>query len=187
VEEEHRNTTEGASRYDCEQCRQPFKSAQGLAGHRRLAHSASTGRELDDRSRGLEERQRALEARAVEIARTEAAAKRREAENARRKREIEQTGPSSIGLTQCKDCDAWFEDSNALADHSESVHSLALVVAKESGVSRGRVDEVWTEACRKSKRHPRETPEEIVKRFWGEKDREILEKLRERGAVFEEG
>jgi hypothetical protein len=81
----------------CPDCGQPFKNAQGLAGHRRLAHSASTARALDERNQALTEHQRALETKAAELARKEEAARRREAEAARRERaarEIEETPDS---------------------------------------------------------------------------------------------
>jgi hypothetical protein len=55
---------------DCVDCDQPFKTAQGLAGHRRLAHSTSIRFEL--------------EAKQEELARQEAAARRRESEVAQR-------------------------------------------------------------------------------------------------------
>jgi hypothetical protein len=72
----------------CDDCGLPFKTAQGLAGHRRLAHSTSTARALDERNRELEAHRQALEQRAAEIARTEEATRRREAEVARRQREL---------------------------------------------------------------------------------------------------
>lgn len=68
----------------CPDCGQSYKTPQGLAGHRRLAHSTNTARVLDERSRGLGERQRALDARASEIERKEASA-RRQVEATRRR------------------------------------------------------------------------------------------------------
>ena len=80
---------------ECQDCRQPFKTAQGLAGHRRLAHSASTARELEVRRRSTEQkeaelraRQEAAERKAAEATRAAEAARRREAEIARRQREL---------------------------------------------------------------------------------------------------
>jgi hypothetical protein len=81
----------------CPDCGQSYKTPQGLAGHRRLAHSASTARALDERNQGLTEHLRALETKAAEVARKEEAARRREAEAARRERaarEIEETPES---------------------------------------------------------------------------------------------
>jgi len=81
----------------CPDCGAPFKNAQGLAGHRRLAHSTSTARALDERSRELDEHRRALERQSGELKRREEAARRRETEAARRERaarEIEETPES---------------------------------------------------------------------------------------------
>ena len=81
----------------CPDCGQGFKNAQGLAGHRRLAHSASTARALDERGRELDEHRQALESKSAEITRRETAAKRRETELAHREqaaREIEETSES---------------------------------------------------------------------------------------------
>ena len=78
----------------CPDCGQSYKTPQGLSGHRRLAHSASTVQALDERRQELEEHGRALESKSAEIARREAAAKRRETELGRRElaaREIEET------------------------------------------------------------------------------------------------
>jgi vacuolar-type H+-ATPase subunit I/STV1 len=78
----------------CPECGRPSKTAQGLAGHRRLAHSASTARFLDERSRALEAKEKATERKATEAAKAAEATKRREAELARRERaarEIEET------------------------------------------------------------------------------------------------
>ena len=169
---------------NCKDCNQSFKTTQGLAGHRRLAHSTSTARELDERNRGLTERQRALEQRTAEVARAEQAAKHREAEAVRRQREIAETGPNSIGLNRCEDCGAWFENSGELRTHSRAVHPLDEKVASEVGVSKGRVNEVWTEAAHKQKRHADETTEQIVKRFWSGTDQKILRSLLDHNAAF---
>ena len=79
----------------CPDCGQSYKTPQGLAGHRRLKHSASTARELEERKRSAEQkeaelraRQEATERRAAEAARVAEATKRREAEIARRQREL---------------------------------------------------------------------------------------------------
>jgi hypothetical protein len=175
--EESGNSAEASPPNDCEDCGQSFRSPQGLAGHRRLTHSASTRRELEELSR-------ATDAKEAEVAQRAKAAKERETALARRQREIEETGPSAIGLEECQDCGAWFDNSETLKDHSRTVHPLDGAVASEAGVSRNRVNELWTEACRKSERHPNETPEEIIGRFWDGKDREILQKLREHNAAF---
>ena len=88
-------TDQPAPTNECQDCRQPFKTAQGLAGHRRLAHSASTARELEVRRRSTEQkeaelraRQEAAERKAAEATRAAEAARRREAEIARRQREL---------------------------------------------------------------------------------------------------
>ena len=98
-EKERQVATEqpNAESYPCPDCGQSYKTPQGLAGHRRLAHSASTARALDERGRELDEHGNALESRSVEIARREATTKRRESELARREqaaREIEETPES---------------------------------------------------------------------------------------------
>lgn len=79
----------------CDYCEKPFKTAQGLAGHRRLAHSTSTARELDERKRSTEQREAELrereavaERKTAETSRSVDAVKRREAEVARRQREL---------------------------------------------------------------------------------------------------
>lgn len=178
-------TEEPVSReFPCPDCGHSYKTAQGLAGHRRLAHSASTVRVLDERTRELDEHGRALESKSAEVARREAAAKRREAELSRRQREIDETGPSSIGLAQCQDCGAWFDDSGNLRTHTRSVHPLDEKVASEVGVSNSRVNEVWTEAAYKQKRHPDETTEQIVKRFWSGTDQRILRSLLNHNAAL---
>jgi hypothetical protein len=169
----------------CPDCGQGYKTPQGLAGHRRLAHSASTARALDERGRELDEHRQALESKSAEIARREDTAKRQEAELARRKREIDSTGPKSIGLSQCEDCEAWFDDSGRLWDHSRSIHPIDGKVATEVGVSRGRINEVWTEAANKQRRHKNESREKIIKRFWSETDQRILRALLAHNASFE--
>lgn len=81
----------------CPECRQSYKTPQGLAGHRRLAHSTSSANALEERGRELEEHRQVLESRSAEIARRESTAKRHEVELARREaaaREIEDTPDS---------------------------------------------------------------------------------------------
>lgn len=81
----------------CPDCGQSYKNAQGLAGHRRLAHSASTAQALDQRTGELDEQRRGLESKSADIARREAATRRRDAELAQREqaaREIEETPES---------------------------------------------------------------------------------------------
>ncbi len=168
----------------CADCGQAFKTAQGLAGHRRLAHSTSTARELEERTRELETQLVELEDRSAKLARIEQATKRREAELTRRKREIEETGPSSIGLSRCDDCGAWFETVEVKRLHKRTVHPIDEAVAREAGVSRWRVHYVWTEACRFAERRPDKSVEEIIKGFWLPKDREILQRLRRHNAAF---
>ncbi|MDG6898800.1 MAG: hypothetical protein JRN24_03575, partial [Nitrososphaerota archaeon] len=97
-EMEETTTNEGdqpVSTNECQDCGQSYKTPQGLAGHRRLKHSASTARELEERKRSAEQkeaelraRQEATERRAAEAARVAEATKRREAEIARRQREL---------------------------------------------------------------------------------------------------
>ncbi len=168
----------------CPDCGQSYKSPQGLAGHRRLAHSSSTAQALAERSQELDRQRRALESKTAEIARREAAAKRTEADLSRRQREIAETGPSSIGLAQCRDCGAWFDDTDVLRTHKRGAHPLDAGVAAEVGVGKERVNDVWTEACRKQDRHPDESPDQIVERFWSETDQKILRALLRHNAAF---
>ena len=79
----------------CPDCGQSYKTPQGLAGHRRLKHSTSTARELEERKRSAEHKEAELRARqesaerqAAEAARAAEAVRRREAEIARRQREL---------------------------------------------------------------------------------------------------
>ena len=171
---------------ECQDCGQPFKTAQGLAGHRRLAHSASTRTELDERKRSAEQREAELRGREAVATRREEATKRREGEVARRKREIESTGPKSIGLSKCDDCGAWFENSDGLQAHSRAVHPFEPRIAEELGVPEGKVNYIWNLAKRYTANHPDEGPEEIEKRFWWEKERQIYRRLRELDASFGE-
>jgi hypothetical protein len=86
----------------CDDCGQPLKTAQGLAGHRRLKHSTSTARELDEQRRVLEgqareltAKERAAQQREAETARAVEATRRREAEIARRERAVREAEETS--------------------------------------------------------------------------------------------
>jgi hypothetical protein len=83
--------------YDCEDCGLPFKNAQGLTGHRRLKHSTSTARQLDEHRQALEQRQQALTTReraaqqkAADAARAAEAVRGKEAELAGREALVEE-------------------------------------------------------------------------------------------------
>ena len=178
---EERGTSEG---YTCDGCGQPFKNAQGLAGHRRLAHSASTRSQLEERADELSERENAARRQETEAAQLTAAARRREAEAAERQRELDQTGPAALGMSQCSDCHAWFDSAEIRRAHSRALHPLEGKVAGVVGSSRSRVSEVWIEACYKQQRHPDKSEEQIVERFWSETDRKILRALLARNATF---
>jgi hypothetical protein len=98
-ETERQESTEQpvAESIPCPDCGTSFKNPQGLAGHRRLAHSASKARALDERGRELDEHRQALESRSAEMTRRESAAKRRETELAHREqaaRKFEETPES---------------------------------------------------------------------------------------------
>ena len=186
-------TEPAGERFRCGDCGLPFKTAQGLAGHRRLAHSTRTARELDERKRSAEQREAELKAReavaerrAMEVARSVEVARHKEAEVLRRAREIEETGPKSIGLNRCPACKAWFEDSDGLQAHSRAVHPLEPRIAEELGVPEEKVSYIWKLAKRYTANHPDEGHEEIEKRFWWEKERQIYRRLRELDASFEE-
>ncbi len=160
----------GTEGFRCDECDQQFKTVQGLAGHRRLAHSTS--------SRDL------LDARSAELERREANAQKRERELAKRQRELDETGPVALGMIQCGECGSWLESEDNLRRHRETIHPIENAVAGEVGVSPERVTAVWVEGCRKQERHPGETPEQIVQRFWGLTDRQVLERLLARKAAF---
>lgn len=149
--------------WSCDDCGLSFKTAQGLSGHQRLAHSAINRDELEQR---------------------EFAVRELEESAARRQREIDETGPAAIGMAECRECGSWFRTAENLQRHRKSVHPIENAVSGEVGVTPERVTSVWIEACRKQDRHPSETPAEIVRRFWDRKDREILERLLARNAVF---
>lgn len=74
--------------YTCVDCGQPFKNAQGLAGHRRLAHSASTRSDLEAQANDLAEREVAAKRRERQAAQKAEAARQREADLSRRQEEI---------------------------------------------------------------------------------------------------
>lgn len=188
-DQERQESTEqpNVERIPCADCGKSYKTPQGLAGHRRLAHSASTAQALDERTRQLDVYRSALESKSAEIAQRETAAKRREAELSRRQREIEETGPSSIGLAQCNECGAWFDDPPKLRAHARSVHPIEETVAGEVHRSRERVVHEWNAASRKQEQYPDETPEQIVQRFWWPTDRRILRSLLAHNATFKIG
>lgn len=73
---------------NCDDCDQPFKSAQGLAGHRRLAHSTSTRSELEAKAGQIAEREAAAKRRETEAARQAEAARRAESDLARREQAL---------------------------------------------------------------------------------------------------
>jgi hypothetical protein len=70
----------------CPDCGQSYKTPQGLAGHRRLAHATSSAQALAQRTQELNEQRRGIESKTAEVARREAAARRREAELSGRER-----------------------------------------------------------------------------------------------------
>jgi hypothetical protein len=79
---------ESAEAFSCDDCDQPFKSAQGLAGHRRLAHSTSTRTELEAKASQVAEREAAAKNREDEAARRTEAARRAESDLTRRERAL---------------------------------------------------------------------------------------------------
>lgn len=178
------NDETSGTEYNCDDCDQPFKTAQGLAGHRRLVHSASTRSELESREAELTAREAAAQRQATEVTRRAAATQRREAEVVRREREIADTGPAALGMEPCPECGSWFETSENLRRHRRSIHPIEDAVASEVGRSRQRVEDVWREAARKQERHPDETPEQIVNRFLLPTDQKILNALLAKNATF---
>jgi hypothetical protein len=150
--------------YSCDECDQPFKTAQGLAGHRRLAHSATSRSDLEARAEELAGRETATKRREAEAARKADIARQREAELAERQRVLDETGPAALGYVQCAECGGWLSEVG-LGTHSRSVHPLERKVATEVYVSESRVVSVWREAARKQERHSNETPDQIVRRF----------------------
>lgn len=168
----------------CDLCGQPFKSAQGLAGHQRLTHSAGKRSELEAKAGELAAREVVAKKREAEAAQLAEGARRREAAAAERQRELEETGPAALGMSQCDDCHAWFDSVEDRNVHARAIHPVEGKVAAEVGVSRSRVSDVWIEACRKQDRHPGRSPERIVERFWSSTDRKILRALLARNAAF---
>jgi len=75
---------------NCDDCGQSFKTAQGLAGHRRLAHSTSTRSELESKQGELVQRETSAKRREVEAARQLEAVHRQELNLAGRERAIQQ-------------------------------------------------------------------------------------------------
>lgn len=57
-------------------------------------------------------------------------------------------------------------------------------VMVETGYSKSRVNSELEEACSKAERHPDESEEEIISRFWDLSDRQILAALVKRGVTF---
>jgi hypothetical protein len=175
---------ESGTDYPCDDCDQPFKNAQGLAGHRRLAHSTSTRTELEARAGELAERETVAKRREAEAARQAEAARRREAEATKREREIAETGPTALGMARCAECGSWFENSGNLHRHTQTIHPIEDKVAQDVGRSRGRVEEVWREAARKQEASPDKSTDWVVSQFWSGTDRRILRALLARNASF---
>jgi hypothetical protein len=148
----------------CVDCGQLFKSAQGLAGHRRLAHSTSTRDELELRESAIGEREEAL---------------------ARRQREIDLTGPAALGMLRCEECGSWFENAGNLGRHRRTIHPIEDAVAREVNRSRDRVTNVWIEAARKQEANPEKSTAWVVAQFWLPTDQKILRALLARDAVFQ--
>jgi hypothetical protein len=184
MEEEPSEPDQPVPSVECQDCGQSFKNAQGLAGHRRLAHSTSTRSALEAKAEELAEREIAAKGREAEAARRGEAARRRETEAARREQEIAETGPAALGLSQCTKCRAWFDTSKERNTHFWSIHPVEVEVAEEVGRNRHRVEEVWREAARKQAAHPNRSPEWIVGQFWSSTDQKILRALLARNATF---
>jgi C2H2 type zinc finger protein len=173
--------------YACDGCDKPFKTAQGLAGHRRLAHSASTRTELEAKAGELAEREVAAKRREAEVARRAEAARQGEADVARRQREIADTGPAALGMVPCPECGSWFENAGNQHRHQRTIHPIEDKVAEEVERSRQRVLDVWREAIAKAKRHPNESDDEIVRRFVLPTDQKILRALLAKNATLRPG
>lgn len=154
----------------CDQCDQPFRTTQGLAGHRRLAHPSGTSQEHEVRESELRARELVLHTQQVELA--------------RRQIEIEETGPAALGMFECNECGSWFKTDDKLRRHARTQHPIERAAAVEVGVNSDRVLSVWREAARKAERHPSESPEQIVQRFWDGTDQDILRALLARNAAF---
>ncbi len=187
MEEKGRNPDPTDTANECQECGQPFRTVQGLAGHRRLAHSARTRSELEAKQAELAQRETAAKRREAEAARQAEVARTREAEANRREREIAETGPAALGMVTCPECGSWFEDSRNLSRHQRTIHPIEEAVADEVGCSRGRVEEVWREAVAKGKRHPDATDDQIIERFWFSEDQKVLRSLLAKNATFRPG
>lgn len=170
--------------YPCDQCGEVTRSPQGLAGHRRLAHSAGRRSELEAKAGELAAREAAAKKRESEAARLAEGARRREAAAAERQRELDETGPAALGLSRCPDCRAWFDTPKERDAHARVVHAIDDAVAKEVGQSRQRVGDVWAEAARKQEAHPDKSTDWIVRQFWSGTDQRILKALLARHASF---
>lgn len=177
-------TVESAGEFACEVCDQPFKTAQGLAGHRRLAHSTSTRTELESMASELANRETAAKRREAEVARQAESARQRKAEAVRREQQIAETGPVALGLSQCAECRAWFDTTEARRTHVRRVHPIEDAVAEEVGRSRQRVKGVWGVAARKQEANPDKSSDWVVGQFWSGTDRKILRALLARNASF---
>jgi hypothetical protein len=169
----------------CTKCQSTFRSPQGLAGHELLAHSATSRKLLEARQTSAQARERTLTAKEAALANQESSLRQRESSVAQRERELEETGAAALGYEECAYCDAWFEDEDLRAKHQEEIHPLEKRVGDKLGISPARVTEVWREACRKHDRHPKQTPEEIIRRFWSDQEQEILKAVRREHGVFE--
>jgi hypothetical protein len=181
--EEERTSIEPVRQFGCDDCDQPFKTAQGLAGHRRLAHSTSTRSELEARAGEVSERETAAKRREAEVARQAEAARRREVAAATREQEIAEYGPEALGYEECTECSGWLREGE-LGAHARTVHPLERKVATEFKISEDRVVSVWREAAHKQERHPNESPDQIVRRFWDDTDQKILRALLAGNAAF---
>jgi hypothetical protein len=154
----------------CDECGEPARTTQGLAGHRRLAHRLKETGELDEKASELGVREERLQ--------------EAEADLDRRRTELEKAGPEERGMLRCSDCGSWAESTDHLQRHRKSVHPIENAIAGELGVLPEKITSVWYEAARKQERHPNEAPEQIVRRFWDRTDREILSRLLARSAAF---
>jgi hypothetical protein len=155
--------SEVSEKHTCIECGEPFRNPQGLAGHQRLAHSASTLDELEQR---------------------EDATREREEEVARRQLELDETGPAALGMKKCNRCESWFESIENLRRHNRSIHPIEDAVASEVNRSRERVSNVWAEAARKQEANPNKSTDWVVAQFLLPTDKKILRALLARSAAF---
>lgn len=115
------------------------------------------------------------------------------------------TTPPDLGLEPCPNgCGGWFEGDDAVAGHVASAHAPAPEPAPPSedhtvrevaeglpsplpfGLTFGsdrlsRVRRLLAESRRKANRHPDDSDDKVVSRFWDPSERAILESLRGRG------